>query len=472
MCLGSQAADVAQSFDEAMERGRYMKSNSKRVPVANLGKRTDDRGLVTKPKPGDDSEEVVLEQYEAADGVKQRQGVGATSYSKQSDRGLNPGGRDEAKDLDDEVNVSPHAEYKSNWKRTQGGAWSRPTEDQARVLEVDERLDIEPDQEKFMVGSGVQKGGTAMSKQIGRDGRQNKKPSNEAKNIIGTADSEQLDLDVRKDAKKLHSSVEWAKNDIPRRLYASQDPEMMQNLIIDPDEARNNNNAKETYARISNQPSRSSAVYNDAENETELMLSPKHDSTRASMKPQLSWNKQLDLKMPKLTESQELDLSPRDDVIRQSKIKDLPWKRASPTKLSEYDKRDTEELILSRSDNANRTEPTRQPAWAKQSEKAMDMRMPSEELVLSPSDEFNRRRAGKGAAGWAQQADLVRHTGKGWQYLDAYRIIFNILTARVYPPTGYSPVQGPRDADDDEVCPLIYHSQTLTMLATFIRLTP
>ena len=408
----AQAADVARSFDCALERGRYRKSSSKRVPVANLGQQTDDRGLMTKNKSGNDSEEIILGQVEAVDGVKQRQGLGGTSYSKQQDRGLNPTGRDEAKDLDDEMNLSPHVEYKSNWKRPQGGAWNRPTGDDTRILEADDRLDIAPNAEKFMVGSGVQKGGTAMSKQVGRDGRQNKKPSNEAKNIIATVDSEQLDLDVRKDAKKLHSSVEWAKNDIPRRLYASQDPEMMQDLIIDPDEARNKNKIKESYARISKQPSRSSAVYDDTENETELILSAKHDVTRASMKPQLSWNKQLDLKMPKLTESQELDLSPRDDIMRQNRPKDLPWKRASPTKLSEYDKRNSEELILSPSDKINRTEPTRQPAWAKQSENTIGGGMPSEELQLSPTDEFNRRRSGKGAAGWDKQADLVRHTGK------------------------------------------------------------
>lgn len=407
------AADVARSMDNALERGRYMKSTSKRVPVADLGKPTADRGLLLNGKGDGNEEEVLLDVIAAAENTRLRQGLGVPSFSKQQDRGLRPVKRDEGKDVDELV-VSPHPEKKSSWKRVPGvPAWSAKADALGTVGRLsDEELQLDPDAEKYMVGSGVEKGGTAMSKQIGRDGKQNKKPSREAKKIIGTEDSEQLDLDVKRTANKLHASVDWSKNDIPRRLYSSQDPDMMPNLILDADAAKNNQQVKQSYARISNQPSRSEAVYDDRENETELILSPKQDLTRVSMKLQMSWKKQLDVQMPKLTESQELDLSPRLDIVQENRRKDLPWRKASPTKLTEYDKRHSEELLLSPSDNANRTQGMRQTSWGKQTEHLLDKAEEDEELRLSPRDEINRRMGGKNAPAWEKQADGISKNSK------------------------------------------------------------
>lgn len=416
-------ASVARSHDAALERGRYAKSTSKRVPVAYLGRPSDDRGLLSGVK--NDNEVVILDATEAIDDLGIQQGAGVLSFAKQPDRGLNPRAkRDEHKD--DELNVSPHVEYKSSWKRIQGGKWGDLSSDAKRVLEENDQLDIRPDSEKFMVGSGVEKGGTAMSKQVGRDGKQTKKPSHQAAKVIDTEDSEQLDLAVVHNSKKLHSSVDWAKNDIPRRLFVSQDPDSLQNLIIEPDKARNKNVHKKSYARISNQPSRVETVYDDRDNHTELILSPKLTLTKGAMKPQLSWSKQLDTTFPNIAESQELQLSPRDEIVKQSKSKVLAWKTESPKKWSEYQQNENEELILSPSDKANRVQAAQLPSWSRGAEMLPMRDSYSEELKLETNNEINRRMSGKGAPGWEKQSAVVRHTG-------------------------FSPVQGPRDADDDEV---------------------
>jgi hypothetical protein len=273
-----------------------------------------------------------------------------------------------------------------------------------------------------------------MSKQIGRDGKHVKKAST----VVGTEDSEELALEPKDDAIKAalpRSSIEWSKNDIPRVLFSSRDPDVKEDLILEPTVPRRSREG----VSISHQRSRVSAQLDRFDEREELMLSPNVAVGRISTEPALPWARQAESIAVDSTreahgggQSELLQLSPRDDSARVNRSKNYSWSRASPN-ASSAEKRfvQSEELLLSPTDKATRFQQGKLVEWAKAPEDVSARSMKrliadEEELQLDPADDHKSRMAGKGAAPWSTHAELVRHTGM-------------------------SPIEGPRHPDDDEV---------------------
>lgn len=230
---------------------------------------------------------------------------------------------------DEELYLSPKDRTDSRFTKIPTGAQWKGASDAVNAKDVhfgdSEELKIEIESNKVRTGTAKLKGGVSMTKQLSRElgARQSSD-----KRDIGAPESEEIILSPNENAitkTRLGTSLDWSRNDLPRMLFSDKDPEMKQDLILEPNEGatRRSSKANISMAKQQSRILRSNAAIDELSEE--LMLSPKPDVNRLSAGPVINMSRQSE----EYTKSQlnaalgrdrseELMLSPNRDVTRNS----------------------------------------------------------------------------------------------------------------------------------------------------------